>query len=76
MDSTKPSRTVSPKLVGVAVCEDLLTTNEFFIENFKVNYSEDIDCLKEFAAAIQNNLVRNIMTGNLVLPKMFLPSLS
>ena len=56
-----------PKLVGVA--EDLLTTNESFLKNIKGMYSEDIDCLTEFPAAIQNNLIRKIMTGNFVLPQ-------
>ena len=62
-----------PKLVGVA--EDWLTTDEFFLKNLQGNYTEDIDSLKEFATAIRNNLLRDIMIGNFVLPQK-VPSLT
>ena len=58
-----------PRLVGVA--EDLLTTDEFFLENLKGNYMEDMDSLKEFATAIKNNLIRDIMIGNLFFSRKF-----
>ena len=68
MDGTIPTRIFSTS-AGWYIAEDLLITNEFFLENLKGNYSEDIDCLKEFATAIQNNLIHNIMIGNFVLPQ-------
>ena len=62
-----------PKLIHVA--EDLLTSNEFFLENFKHGYNDDMDLLSEFADAISNNLIRDIMLGNFELPEQ-VPSLT
>ena len=60
-----------PKLVGVA--EDWLTTDEFFLENLKGNYMEDMDSLKELATAIKNNLIHDITIGNFAIPQKVPP---